>query len=111
MVHHAAGRSPVSFILTDCPESRLTRRKTVLVEPRRTYPHRMPGPASTAVRMTLAEYLATEESSPVKREFHDGEVLAMSGGTYNHARVAGNLLAAAANRLTGNPRSANNSDP
>lgn len=42
-------------------------------------------------RVSLAEYLRREEVAEQKHEFHDGEVLAMSGGTYRHARVATNL--------------------
>jgi Uma2 family endonuclease len=54
-------------------------------------------------RMTLAEYLRRGETSEIKHEFHDGEVLAMSGGTYNHARVATNLVIALGPRLRGSP--------
>ena len=59
--------------------------------------------AKLDLRLTLAEYLGREETAEVKHEFHDGEVLAMSGGTYGHARVATNLTAALHQRLSGTP--------
>lgn len=48
-------------------------------------------------RMTLAEYLALEERSEVKHELYDGHMLAMAGGTIEHA-----LLAAKANQMLAN---------
>ncbi len=50
---------------------------------------------------TIAEYLTLEETSEQKHEYHDGEVLAMSGGTYSHARVCSNLGGMLFNRLRG----------
>jgi Uma2 family endonuclease len=47
--------------------------------------------AALPLKMTYAEYLAFEERSDVRHEFHDGdvyEVLSMSGGTLEHARLA-----------------------
>jgi Uma2 family endonuclease len=47
--------------------------------------------AALPLKMTYAEYLAFEERSDVKHEFHDGDVyeaLSMSGGTLEHARLA-----------------------
>jgi Uma2 family endonuclease len=43
-------------------------------------------------RFTFDEYLMLEEDSGVKHEFAEGQVWAMSGGTPEHAAVAGNLL-------------------
>ena len=57
--------------------------------------------ASSFSRVSLAEYLEREATSTDRHEFHDGEILAMSGGTYRHARVATNLTIALGNRLTG----------
>ena len=34
------------------------------------------------------EYWALEETSPFKNEFWDGEIVAISGGTFNHAEIA-----------------------
>ena len=49
------------------------------------------------------EYWTLEETSPVKHEFWDGEIWAMSGGTFNHARVAANVTRAWGNQLQGKP--------
>lgn len=50
-------------------------------------------------RLTPAEYLAIEAVSDVRHEFHDGEMFAMSGGSYWHNLVKDNLARALANRL------------
>jgi Uma2 family endonuclease len=39
------------------------------------------------------DYLAAEANSPIKHEYHDGEVYAMAGGTDAHITVALNLWA------------------
>jgi Uma2 family endonuclease len=54
-------------------------------------------------RVSIAEYLRREEASEIRHEFHDGEVLAMSGGTFDHAAVATNLVVALGMRLRGQP--------
>jgi Uma2 family endonuclease len=54
-------------------------------------------------RYTIAEYLAMEEKATDRHEFHDGEILAMSGGTYRHSRTNTNLLVALGTRLRGTP--------
>src|SRR5690349_5887433 len=43
--------------------------------------------------MTVEEYFRFEESSPVKHEYVEGEVYAMSGVTVRHNRIAGNIFA------------------
>lgn len=43
-------------------------------------------------RMTEAEYLAYDRASEYKHEYHNGEVVAMSGGTVNHSTLAGNMF-------------------
>ena len=48
-------------------------------------------------RYTFRDYLELEESSPTKHEFLDGEIVAMAGGTPEHA-----ALAMAAGRQLGN---------
>ena len=54
---------------------------------------------ASADRVSIADYLAAELVSRDKHEYHDGEVLAMSGGTPRHAllgaRLAGVLSRAA----------------
>ncbi len=59
--------------------------------------------AAAVTGMTIAEYLAFEETSEVPHEFHDGEIVAMSGGTYDHARVATNLTGSLHAKLKGSP--------
>jgi Uma2 family endonuclease len=54
-------------------------------------------------RYTIAEYLAMEEKAIDRHEFHDGEILAMSGGTYTHSRINMNVGAALHTRLKGKP--------
>ncbi len=54
-------------------------------------------------RMTLQEYLSFEEASDRRHEFHAGEVLEMSGGTYTHSRVTTNLVMTLGGGLRGGP--------
>ena len=39
------------------------------------------------------EYLKTEELSPIKHEYRNGEVYAMAGASNTHVLIAGNLVA------------------
>ncbi|MFM8986986.1 MAG: Uma2 family endonuclease [Planctomycetia bacterium] len=50
-------------------------------------------------RLTPAEYLAIEVASEGRHEFFDGEMFAMSGGSYWHNLVKDNLARALGNRL------------
>ena len=50
-------------------------------------------------RYTLAEYLAFEDASESKHEFHDGEVLAMSGSSPEHALITANAIRVLGNAL------------
>jgi Uma2 family endonuclease len=50
-------------------------------------------------RLTPAEYLAIEVASERRHEFYDGEMFAMSGGSYWHNLVKDNLARAIGNRL------------
>jgi Uma2 family endonuclease len=52
-------------------------------------------------RLNPAEYLAIEVASEGRHEFHDGEMFAMSGGSYWHNLVKDNLAHAIRNRLAG----------
>lgn len=54
-------------------------------------------------RYTIAEYLAMEEMSQVKHEFHNGEILAMSGGSVEHGLISGNIFFALKKRLDDTP--------
>ena len=38
-------------------------------------------------RYTLEEYLALEEKAEFKSEYHDGEIIPMTGGSLNHNRI------------------------
>lgn len=51
--------------------------------------------------VTIAEYLRMEEAATDRHEYHDGEVLAISGGTYRHSRISTQLIIALGNRLKG----------
>lgn len=46
---------------------------------------------STKKFITPEEYLAREAQAEYKSEFHDGQILAMSGGSVNHNQIAGNV--------------------
>jgi len=54
-------------------------------------------------RHTVAEYLAMEEASDVRHEYHDGEVLAMAGGSLEHSVISLNCAAELRSRLKGRP--------
>lgn len=61
----------------------------------------MPAPTQ---RFTPQEYLRLEQAADgVRHEFHAGEVLAMSDGTYRHSRINANTIRAVGNRLEGSP--------
>lgn len=50
---------------------------------------------------TPEEYLALEETAEYKSEYHDGEIVPMTGGTTNHNRIARNMLIALSLQLRG----------
>jgi Uma2 family endonuclease len=54
-------------------------------------------------RHTVEEYLRLERDALDKHEFHDGEILAMSGGTARHSLICMNFGAALNARLKGKP--------
>lgn len=59
---------------------------------------------------TEEEYWAMEEKSPVKHEFINGQPVEMSGGTYNHTTICGNVFASARAGLSGKPCRARSSE-
>ncbi len=67
-------------------------------------------PTQNHRRYSLAEYLEFEETTPLKHEFHDGEILAMSGGSPEHAIIALNAMAIIRGALVGKPCRAYSSD-
>jgi Uma2 family endonuclease len=42
-------------------------------------------------KYTPEEYLALEEKAEFRSEYNNGEIVAMSGGSLNHARIIGNI--------------------
>ena len=54
-------------------------------------------------RMTAAEYLDAEHAALDRHEFHDGEMLAMAGSTFEHDQVSGNAFAGLKARLADGP--------
>src|SRR5208337_4427051 len=51
--------------------------------------------------MTLAEFLEWEERQPMRYEFDGVGPVAMTGGTYGHSTIQGNLATAVGGRLRG----------
>ena len=49
------------------------------------------GDAAAVRKLSPAEYLAFERSSETKHEYADGEIFAMSGGTFAHSAIAANI--------------------
>lgn len=60
--------------------------------------------------MRYAEYLALERSATQKHEYVNGRVYAMAGGSPEHARLAGAVIAALTTALRGKPCAAFSSD-
>ena len=60
--------------------------------------------------MSYPEYLAFERAAEIKHEFIDGRVVAMAGGSPEHARLAANVAAALLVALRGRRCSAFSSD-
>jgi Uma2 family endonuclease len=59
--------------------------------------------AARVLPMSVADYLAFEETSDVRHEFIGGEIHAMSGGTTTHNRIALNIAAQLQTKLRGGP--------
>lgn len=60
--------------------------------------------------VTPEEYLELERAAETKSEYHDGEIVAMSGGTGPHSLLAMNLGSELRQRLKGRPCLVFNSD-
>jgi Uma2 family endonuclease len=54
-------------------------------------------------RFSPEEYLRLETAAQDRHEYHAGEILAMSGGTYPHSRICANLIGETRQRLKGSP--------
>ncbi len=59
---------------------------------------------------TREEYLALEEQAEIKHEFFQGEIFAMAGGTFNHAKISLNIVVSLSNQLRGKNCTPMNSD-
>lgn len=59
---------------------------------------------------TLEQYLEMERQSPIKHEFVDGYVYAMSGGTRRHSVIGVNTIRLLSEQLRGSPCRVFNSD-
>jgi len=54
-------------------------------------------------RYTIEEYLRLENDSSQRHEYHDGEIVAMAGGSPEHSLIIANLIGEVRNRLKGGP--------
>jgi Uma2 family endonuclease len=54
-------------------------------------------------RYTVEEYLKMEATAVDRHEYHDGEILAMSGGTYEHSLINVNVTSSLKGLLRGGP--------
>jgi hypothetical protein len=43
--------------------------------------------------LTEEQYLQIDRLAEIRSEFHDGQMFAMSGGSFNHSLVATNMVA------------------
>lgn len=50
-------------------------------------------------KISVLEYLAIEEASDKRYEYHDGEIFALAGGSINHGLLCGNIYAEIRNGL------------
>jgi len=65
---------------------------------------------ATQSNVSREEYLALEQQSDLKHEFFQGEIFAMSGGTFNHAAISGNIHTSLQVKLRGRSCRPMNSD-
>lgn len=54
-------------------------------------------------RYSVVDYYRMEDAAEVRHEFHDGEILAMSGGSIAHSQICINLGSELRQRLKGSP--------
>jgi Uma2 family endonuclease len=59
--------------------------------------------AQAQPRLTPEQYLAKERSAELRHEYYDGRVYAMSGGSYRHGQIIGNLTGELRTALTMRP--------
>jgi Uma2 family endonuclease len=68
------------------------------------------GQAALRTRLTEQDYLAFERTADERHEYADGEIFAMSGGTWEHNLIASNINGELRAALLDRPCSANGSD-
>jgi Uma2 family endonuclease len=61
-------------------------------------------------RYTYADYVAVEQTSSGKHEFHDGQIYAMAGGSEEHSALAAEVLRALGNAIGERPCRTHTSD-
>jgi Uma2 family endonuclease len=61
-------------------------------------------------RVSPEQYLEMERAAEFRSEYYDGRIYAMSGGTWGHAVITGNLARALGNALEKRPCSVTSSD-
>ncbi|WP_271254601.1 Uma2 family endonuclease [Pseudanabaena sp. Chao 1811] len=66
--------------------------------------------ATTERRYSLEEYRAIAETSTEKCEYHDGEIITMTGGTATHSRISRNIVNFLDSNLEGTNFEAFNND-
>ena len=52
-------------------------------------------------KYTVDEYFELERTSDVKHEYHNGEIFAMAGASFDHARIVQNISRLLGNMLAG----------
>jgi Uma2 family endonuclease len=67
-------------------------------------------PAEPALRTSYQDYLVLERDTPSKHEYVGGMILAMAGGTPEHARLAGSIARLLGNAIEGRPCAVFSSD-
>ena len=65
---------------------------------------------ATTVRYSVEEYLEREKTAEFRSEYRNGDIIPMTGGTFNHNRIALNLASALKYGLKGQPYEASTSD-
>jgi len=60
--------------------------------------------------LSAEDYLAIDRAAETRSEYFDGEIFAMSGGSFAHSRLQANLIRQLGNRLAGKPCVVNTAD-
>ena len=68
------------------------------------------GEAALRTKVSEQEYLAFERASEERHEYADGEIFAMSGGTYAHSAIMSNILIELGSALRGRKCKAHGAD-